>query len=189
MFLHSTSCSSGSVPAVVVTAGGGEPGETMANQHRAGQHASAGPGGRARSGDGEAAGTGPATRAARTGAARAGAAGTGGASAPGARSTQRAGATGTAAEQPGRTVTVTIPDRAIDIAMLPVAAGRRLLAGRSGLPVYVGLGVLAVADIIELPVAAAAGVGYAALRRWGPLHPPRPEVRRSARSSPGTGEE
>jgi hypothetical protein len=83
----------------------------------------------------------------------------------------RSGRPDAAAEQHGRTVTVTVPDRAVDIAMLPVAAGRRVLTAKSGLPVYVGLGVLAVADVIGLPVAAAAGVGYAVLRRWGPLHP------------------
>jgi hypothetical protein len=37
-----------------------------------------------------------------------------------------------------------------------------------GLPAYVGVGALAVAGVVEWPVAAAAGAGVAALRRWGP---------------------
>lgn len=62
--------------------------------------------------------------------------------------------------------------RAVDIAKQPVATARRAMsAKRGGLPVYVGLGVLAVADVIDPPLAAATGVGYAVLRRWGPLRP------------------
>jgi hypothetical protein len=93
-------------------------------------------------------------------------------------------------EHVGRTLTVTVPERAMDIVMLPVAAGRRVVTARSGLPVYAGLGVLAVADVIELPVAAAVGVGYAVLRRWGPLRPAgRAPDGEKAQSSRGGGEE
>lgn len=78
---------------------------------------------------------------------------------------------GTAATPPSdRTLTVTIPlDRAMDMAMLPVAAAGRVLSAKGGLPVYVGLGVLAVVDVVDWPVAAAAGVGYAVFRRWTPF--------------------
>jgi len=70
------------------------------------------------------------------------------------------------------TLTVTVPlDRAIDVAKAPVTTAGRVLSSMGGLPVYVGLGVLAVAEIIEWPVAVAAGAGYAVLRRWGPLRP------------------
>jgi hypothetical protein len=54
--------------------------------------------------------------------------------------------------------------------LLPVAVARQVLPQNS-LPVYLGIGALAVAGAVEWPVAAAAGVGYAALRRWGPLKP------------------
>jgi hypothetical protein len=74
--------------------------------------------------------------------------------------------------------------------MLPVAAGRRAITARNGLPVYIGLGVLAAVDVIEMPVAAAVGVGYAALRRWGPLRPGHGEPDgRQARSPSGGREE
>lgn len=80
-----------------------------------------------------------------------------------------------------REFTITIPDRPVDAVMLPVAAARRVLSGRNvGLPVYVGLGVLAVADVIDPPLAAVTGVGYAIMRRWGPL--------RRSRGAPGGGD-
>ena len=44
---------------------------------------------------------------------------------------------------------------------------RDVLDRRGGLPAYVGAGALAVFGAIEWPVAVGAGVGYAALRRWG----------------------
>ncbi|MGE5288946.1 MAG: hypothetical protein ACM3ML_17455 [Micromonosporaceae bacterium] len=79
---------------------------------------------------------------------------------------------GTATVPPRHALTVTVPlDRAIDIATPPIVAARRVLTAKGGLPLYLGLGVLAVADVIDWPVAAAAGVGYAVLRRWGPLRP------------------
>ncbi|MFJ8645654.1 hypothetical protein ACIRNI_05975 [Streptomyces sp. NPDC093546] len=73
----------------------------------------------------------------------------------------------------GRTVSFTVPsfDRvangAANAAMLPVAVARQVLPAKRGLPVYLGLGVLGVADVIEWPVAIGLGVGYAFLRRTG----------------------
>jgi hypothetical protein len=98
----------------------------------------------------------------------------------------------TAKAPPGRALTVTVPlDRAIDVALLPVATARRVLSAKAvGVPVYVGLGVLAVADVIDPPVAAATGIGYAALRRWGPLQPAREAPGgQKERSSSRSGEE
>ncbi|MET9803333.1 hypothetical protein [Streptomyces sp. NPDC006368] len=86
----------------------------------------------------------------------------------------------------GRTVTFTVPsfDRvaggAANAAMLPVAAARQVLPTKGGLPVYLGLGVLGVADIIEWPVAIGLGVGYAFLRRAGILPQPSPSRPASA---------
>jgi hypothetical protein len=76
-----------------------------------------------------------------------------------------------------RTVyTVTVPfDQAVTAAAIavkvPVAVARRVVPTRGGLPVYLGLGGLAVVGAVEWPLAAAAGVSFAALRRWGPLRP------------------
>lgn len=164
----------------------------MANQNRTGQRAGAGQRGQART-RGAAARRATGTRAAagratgtRAAAGRAQAAQRETATTRRETATTRAATTraATATERHGRTLTVTIPGRAADIVMLPVAAGRRVLTARTGLPVYVGLGVLAAVDVIELPVAAAVGVGYAALRRWGPLHPARgePDGRRAPSS-------
>lgn len=76
-------------------------------------------------------------------------------------------------------ITVTIPvDRAADTAKkavaLPVATARRVLPAKGGLPLYAGLGALGVAGVLEWPVAVGIGIGYAVLRRGGPLEP-RPE--------------
>ena len=49
----------------------------------------------------------------------------------------------------------------------PVAATRRVLDAKGGLPAYVGAGVLAVTGVVQWPVAAAGTAGYAMLRRWG----------------------
>ncbi|ORT59035.1 hypothetical protein BKD26_13425 [Streptomyces sp. CB03238] len=73
----------------------------------------------------------------------------------------------------GRTVSFTVPslDRvangAANAALLPVAAARQVLPAKGGLPLYLGLGVLGAADVIEWPVAIGIGVGYAVLRRGG----------------------
>ncbi|MFL6114389.1 MAG: hypothetical protein ACJ786_23965 [Catenulispora sp.] len=53
-------------------------------------------------------------------------------------------------------------------AKLPIVAGREAVRTAHGLPAYVGVGALAVAGVVEWPVAAAAGAGVAVLRRWGP---------------------
>ena len=50
-----------------------------------------------------------------------------------------------------------------------MTVARRVAPMGHGLPVYLGLGGLAALGAVEWPLAAAAGVGFAALRRWGPL--------------------
>jgi hypothetical protein len=65
------------------------------------------------------------------------------------------------------------PDRleqAATALTLPWTVARQLLPDNP-VPVALGAGALAVAGIIEWPVAAAIGLGYAALRRW---RAPRP---------------
>jgi CBS domain-containing protein len=54
---------------------------------------------------------------------------------------------------------------ALNAAMLPVAVARQVLPAKKGLPLYLGLGVLGAADVLEWPVALGIGVGYAVLRR------------------------
>jgi hypothetical protein len=49
-------------------------------------------------------------------------------------------------------------------AAAPVAAARRVLAAKGGLPLYAGLAGLALAGIIDWPVALAAGTGYGLAR-------------------------
>jgi hypothetical protein len=53
-----------------------------------------------------------------------------------------------------------------------VATARRLLPAKGGLPLYAGLGVLAVVGALEWPVAAGVGIGYAVLRSSGLLTRP-----------------
>ncbi|MDQ1006193.1 hypothetical protein QFZ82_000678 [Streptomyces sp. V4I23] len=82
-----------------------------------------------------------------------------------------------------RSITLTVPslDRvasgALNAALLPVAVARQVLPAKRGLPLYVGLGVLGAADVIEWPVAIGIGLGYAVLRRGGSVlaGPPRPQ--------------
>jgi hypothetical protein len=57
---------------------------------------------------------------------------------------------------------------ALAAAKLPIVAGREAVRTAHGLPAYVGVGALAVAGVVEWPLAAAAGAGVAVLRRWGP---------------------
>ena len=57
--------------------------------------------------------------------------------------------------------------KAVEMVSVPVTGARRVLDRAGGLPAYVGAGLLAAAGVIHWPVAAGAGVGYAALRRWG----------------------
>ncbi|MFF7651169.1 hypothetical protein ACFZCY_15165 [Streptomyces sp. NPDC007983] len=61
---------------------------------------------------------------------------------------------------------------AANVALMPIAAARRVLPAKGGLPLYAGLGVLGVAEVIEWPVAVGVGVGYAVLRRGGVMAPP-----------------
>ena len=73
-------------------------------------------------------------------------------------------------------MTVTIPtdkifSTAADIVMTPVALARQVLPAKGGLPLYAGLGALAAVGIIEWPIAAAAGAGYALARYWTPHEP------------------
>jgi hypothetical protein len=76
----------------------------------------------------------------------------------------------------GHTVTVSLPlDRvasaAGSVVMAPVAVARKVLPAKGGLPLYLGLGALGVAGVLEWPVALGVGIGYAVLRRGGPLQP------------------
>jgi hypothetical protein len=63
------------------------------------------------------------------------------------------------------TETTTLADKIASGVLLPVDVARRVLPDTS-LPVYLGLGALAVADVIGWPVAVASGIGYAVLKRW-----------------------
>ncbi|MBC2876324.1 MULTISPECIES: hypothetical protein [Streptomyces] len=77
----------------------------------------------------------------------------------------------------GRTVTVTIPvdtiaGVAVEAVKLPITAAQRILPAKGGLPLYLGVGALGVAGVLEWPVAAGIGIGYAVLRKGGDLRPP-----------------
>jgi hypothetical protein len=50
-----------------------------------------------------------------------------------------------------------------------VTTARRVLPAKGGLPLYTGLGALAVASVLEWPVAIGIGIGYAVLRSQGHL--------------------
>lgn len=66
----------------------------------------------------------------------------------------------------GPATTQRIVDIAAGALLLPVAVARRVLPDRE-LPVYLGAGALAVAGVVDWPVAVAAGLGYSAIKRWG----------------------
>lgn len=73
-------------------------------------------------------------------------------------------------------MTITIPvDSAANavgkVVTLPVTAAQRILPAAGGLPLYMGLGALGIVGVLEWPVAAGIGVGYAVLRQGGPLNP------------------
>ena len=78
-----------------------------------------------------------------------------------------------AAAAGGHTITLTVPSlgeaatRVIDAATMPVTTARRVLPAKGGLPLYAGLGALAVASVLEWPVAIGIGIGYAVLRSKG----------------------
>ena len=88
-----------------------------------------------------------------------------------------------------RTVTFTMPSlgkvgsEAKNAAMLPVSVARHVLPAKKGLPLYMGLGVLAAADVLAWPVAAGIGLGYAVLRHDGGV---LSEPAGSAGTPPGT---
>lgn len=75
-----------------------------------------------------------------------------------------------ASGQDNRGVTVPIPSAgeilstAATAMMTPIAIARRILPAKGGLPVYAGLGGLALVGIVEWPVAVAAGAGYGLAR-------------------------
>ncbi|MEV0056341.1 hypothetical protein AB0H34_38385 [Saccharopolyspora shandongensis] len=60
-----------------------------------------------------------------------------------------------------------LADQIASIVLLPVDVARRVLP-ENGLPVYLGLGAMAVVDLLDWPVAVAAGLGYFVLTRWRP---------------------
>ncbi|MEV6112612.1 hypothetical protein AB0L59_08795 [Streptomyces sp. NPDC052109] len=81
----------------------------------------------------------------------------------------------TANEHDGHTITIpldSVAHAAQKAVAVPVAAAQRILPAKGGLPLYVGLGALALAGVLEWPVAAGIGIGYAVLRRGGALPPP-----------------
>ncbi|MBT2505700.1 hypothetical protein J7I98_07240 [Streptomyces sp. ISL-98] len=86
-----------------------------------------------------------------------------------------AGATALPKNGQKRTITITVPSfplpsagrvasGAANAVLLPFAVARRVLPAKGGLPLYLGLGALGAADIIDWPVAIGIGVGYAVLR-------------------------
>jgi hypothetical protein len=81
-----------------------------------------------------------------------------------------------ASVEEGHTVTVTVPlDRmvgtAASVVMAPLIVARKVLPAKGGLPLYLGLGALGAAGVLEWPVALGVGIGYAVLRRGGALDP------------------
>ncbi|WP_190814200.1 hypothetical protein [Saccharopolyspora pogona] len=60
-----------------------------------------------------------------------------------------------------------LADQIAAAVLLPVDVARRVLP-ENGLPVYLGIGALVLVDLIEWPVAVAAGLGYYVLKRWRP---------------------
>lgn len=75
----------------------------------------------------------------------------------------------------GLSVTIPLDSGLVDVAVkavtLPVTTARKVVQNRNGLPAYLAVGGLAVVGAVEWPVAAATGLGLAAMRRWGPLKP------------------
>jgi hypothetical protein len=72
-------------------------------------------------------------------------------------------------DQPEASPAAPVRSTAAVAAAAPVAAARRVLATKGGLPLYAGLGGLALAGIIDWPVALAAGTGYGLARFWASL--------------------
>lgn len=99
--------------------------------------------------------------------------------------TAKARSTTSAAAHHDHDVTLTIPiDSAASavgkVVTLPVTAAQRILPSAGGLPLYMGLGALGIAGVLEWPVAAGIGIGYAVLRQGGPLNP-HPDKKNAAK--------
>ncbi len=91
---------------------------------------------------------------------------------------------GGAEEHHPRDLTVTIPvgkaaEKVTQLVSAPVGAARKAVPAKGGLPMYAGLGALGIAGVLQWPVAAGIGVGYAVLRRTGMLDDP-PEQAKTA---------
>ncbi|MEU8725973.1 hypothetical protein ACFV27_05880 [Streptomyces antimycoticus] len=70
-----------------------------------------------------------------------------------------------------RTVTFTVPRAAMataSVATMPIRTARRILPAKGGLPLYLGLGAMGLAGVLEWPIAVGVGVGYAVLRNPPP---------------------
>ena len=96
-----------------------------------------------------------------------------------------------AAEDVPQELTIRVPvgkiaSTAVDAARVPIDVARQVLP-KGGLPKYAGIGALAVIGMIDWPVAAAAGAGYALARltsRPGPQPPPAPQPPRTSPATP-----
>jgi hypothetical protein len=84
-----------------------------------------------------------------------------------------------ASPKTGPSVTIPLDSGLVDVAVkavtFPVTTAMKVAQNRNGLPAYLAVGGLVVVGVVEWPVAAATGLGLAALRRWGPLKPTRTE--------------
>lgn len=70
-------------------------------------------------------------------------------------------------------------EKVTQLVSAPVGAARKAVPAKGGLPMYAGLGALGIAGVLQWPVAAGIGVGYAVLRRTGMLDDP-PEQAKTA---------
>lgn len=75
---------------------------------------------------------------------------------------------------------------AVGAVTLPVTVVKKVATAQNGLPAYLAVGGLAVVGVLEWPVAAVAGLGLAALRRWGPLRPDTPAAAAPAKTPAAT---
>jgi hypothetical protein len=78
--------------------------------------------------------------------------------------------------QPEMSPAAPVLSTAAAAAAAPVAAACRVLAIKGGLPLYAGLGGLALVGVIDWPVALAAGTGYGLARLWATLDRQRQPV-------------
>ncbi|MER5184454.1 hypothetical protein ABT009_40095 [Streptomyces sp. NPDC002896] len=74
------------------------------------------------------------------------------------------------------TLTIDIPvgraaSAVAKVAAMPVTAVQRVLPAKGGLPLFLGLGTLGLVGVLEWPVAAGIGIGYAVLRQGGVFGP------------------